>query len=133
MKATSFPSATTCLKIFRMVIPIFLIIHGITRIKHGTVGDFGNFLNSQGFYIGFYLAWGITLFEIIGSILIMANYFTFWISIIFILELSTGIVLVHAGNGWFVVGGGTNGVEYSVLLILCYLLLATIAKASPKN
>jgi putative oxidoreductase len=99
---------------------------------HDGVGGFGDFLNSQGFYIGFYLTWGITLFEIVGSILIMVNYFTFWISIIFILELSTGIVLVHASNGWFVVGGGTGGMEYSVLLILCYILLAATAKASSK-
>lgn len=35
-----------------------------------------------------------------------------------------GIVLVHAPHGWFVVGAGRNGMEYSVLLIVCLLLLA---------
>lgn len=32
-----------------------------------------------------------------------------------------GIVLVHASAGWFVVGVGRNGSEYSVLLIVCLL------------
>ena len=31
------------------------------------------------------------------------------------------IVLVHAPAGWFVVGLGRNGAEYSVLLIACLL------------
>lgn len=35
-----------------------------------------------------------------------------------------GIVLVHAPEGWFVVGLGRNGMEYSVLLIVCLLSLA---------
>ena len=34
---------------------------------------------------------------------------------------ATGIVMVHAPNGWFVVGGGRNGAEYSVLLIVALL------------
>ena len=41
-----------------------------------------------------------------------------------IIELSMGIIMMHAGNGWFVVGGGTGGVEYSVLLIVSFLFLA---------
>ena len=32
-----------------------------------------------------------------------------------------GIALVHAPAGWFVVGLGRNGMEYSVLLIACLL------------
>ena len=34
---------------------------------------------------------------------------------------SVGIVLVHAPAGWFVVGAGRNGAEYSVLLIVTLL------------
>jgi putative oxidoreductase len=35
-----------------------------------------------------------------------------------------GIILVHAKEGWFVVGAGRNGVEYSVLLIAVFVALA---------
>ncbi|MCE2994142.1 MAG: hypothetical protein LW863_01000 [Flammeovirgaceae bacterium] len=34
---------------------------------------------------------------------------------IFILVM--GIALVHLKDGWFVVGGGRNGIEYNVVLI----------------
>jgi putative oxidoreductase len=40
-----------------------------------------------------------------------------------------GILLVHRHDGWFVVGGGRNGVEYSVLLIAVLLLQAWVAPA----
>ena len=36
----------------------------------------------------------------------------------FAAELVAGIVMVHARAGWFVVGSGRNGVEYSVVLIV---------------
>ena len=39
-----------------------------------------------------------------------------------------GIVLVHAKSGWFVVGGGSNGAEYSVLLIPCLMVIAAQSK-----
>jgi putative oxidoreductase len=32
--------------------------------------------------------------------------------------------MVHASNGWFVVGAGRNGVEYSVLLLCCLTAIA---------
>ena len=34
---------------------------------------------------------------------------------------AVGLVMVHAPNGWFVVGAGRNGVEFSVLLIATLL------------
>ena len=29
--------------------------------------------------------------------------------------------MIHAKNGWYVVGGGSNGVEYNFLLIFCFM------------
>jgi len=34
-------------------------------------------------------------------------------------RVNWGIALVHAPAGWFVVGLGRNGMEYSILLIIC--------------
>lgn len=31
--------------------------------------------------------------------------------------IAAGIVLIHSSNGWFVVGHGSNGMEYSVLIL----------------
>jgi len=53
-----------------------------------------------------------------------AGYFVRWIAAIFIIELLVGIFLVHLQNGWFVVGATQGGMEYSVLLIICLVVIA---------
>ena len=49
------------------------------------------------------------------------------LSLYFAGELVMGILLVHREAGWFVVGLGRNGMEYSVLLIAVFLAQAWIA------
>jgi putative oxidoreductase len=44
-------------------------------------------------------------------------------SVVNILILVMGIVLVHYPEGWYVVGGGRNGVEFNVLLISVFTYL----------
>ena len=110
--------------LFRIAVSLFLIAHGVARIYLGTVDGFGEFLNASGFVIGRPLAWGITIFEIAGGTAMIFRYFVRWIASIFILELFVGIILVHAKNGWFVVGATLGGMEYSVLLIVSLIVIA---------
>lgn len=101
-----------------------MFVHGATRIANGTVDDFGGFLGSQGFPLGFYIAWVITLFELIGSVLLAAGFYAWVIALVFALQLAAGIFLVHWKEGWFVVGAGRNGMEFSVVLIVSFLAIA---------
>lgn len=120
----SFAMSLNMFTIFRMIVSVLLILHGLARIWAGTVNDFGGFLTSRGFPAGPTLAWSITIFEIIGGLLMAYGIWKKWIACIFAVELTFGIALVHAKNGWFVVGYSLNGVEYSVLLISSLLLIA---------
>lgn len=115
---------TSALIFLRIVLSVLMFIHGASRIAAGTVDDFGGFLGSIGFPLGFYLAWTITLFELIGSVLLAAGFYTWIIALIFAVHLAVGIALVHYKEGWFVVGGGRNGMEFSVLLIAAFLTIA---------
>ena len=108
----------------RMVVALIMFIHGVGRIYLGTVDDFGGFLTAGGFPLGFYLAWAITIFEIVGSILIAVGFYVAPLAIVFALHLLCGIYLVHLKDGWFVVGAGRNGAEFSVLLIAYFITLA---------
>jgi putative oxidoreductase len=106
-----------------------MIIHGITRLSRGTVSDFDGWLTSLGFPP--FTAWGITFFEILGGLaLIWGKKWVPAICIIFSVQLLVGIALIHFAEGWFVVGAGRNGMEYSVLLLLC---LASTAIANWKK
>lgn len=41
----------------------------------------------------------------------------------FAVQLAAGIAMVHFREGWFVVGVGRNGMEYSVLLIVGFVIV----------
>lgn len=114
--------------LLRVVTGLLLVAHGSIRLYSGTVDDFGGFLDSKGFPGGTAIAWCLTLVEIAGGLLLAAGVFRCWLAAFFVIELLMGIVLVHATNGWFVVGYQTGGVEYSVLLIVCLLHVAAGGK-----
>jgi putative oxidoreductase len=125
MKTFPFLSLPNYLKVLRISISLMMAAHGCIRIYAGTVGGFGDFLSTKGFPAGTLIAWSITVFEIIGGILLISNYFKKWICAGFIAQLFMGIILVHASRGWFVVGYSSGGMEYSVLLIICFLLISS--------
>jgi putative oxidoreductase len=114
----------TALIIIRLVLAAVMFIHGASRLASGTVGGFGEYLGSQGFPLGFYLAWGITLFELIGSVLFAAGFYAWLIALIFVVQLLVGVYLIHWNEGWFVVGSGRNGMELSFVLIMSFLAIA---------
>jgi len=115
---------TTALVIIRVVLAAVMFVHGASRISFGTVGGFCEFLGSQGIPLGFYVAWAITLFELVGSVLLAAGFYAWIIALIFALQLAVGIALVHYKEGWFVVGHGRNGMEFSAVMIASLLAIA---------
>ena len=115
---------STALTIIRIILAAVMFIHGAARISYGTVGGFGEFLGSQGIPLGFYVAWAITIFELIASVLLAAGFYAWIIALIFAVELAVGIGMVHWKEGWFVVGHGRNGMEFSVVLIASLLAIA---------
>ena len=121
-------SSERSIHLLRIMLSICMIAHGTQRLYLNTVAGFGGFLNSKGFLLGVPIAWGITLFELIAGLLLLLNYFTKWISLVWALQLLIGIILVHLQNGWFVVGPSTGGVEYSVVLIVALLVVHAHAK-----
>lgn len=115
---------TTALAFIRIVLAVVMFVHGAARISYGTVGGFGEFLGTQGIPLGFYVAWAITLFELVGSVLFAAGFYAWIIALLFALELAIGIAMVHYREGWFVVGHGRNGMEFSAVLIASLLAVA---------
>lgn len=115
--------------ILRVAVAIILLTHSVFGIFNNGINDFGNlFLNQIGFApFGVFLAWSIKLSHIVAAILLLINKYINFAAIITIFVLIMGIVLVHFQEGWFVVGGGRNGMEYNFLLI-CVLLAIMFPK-----
>lgn len=107
--------------VLRIALAGLILAHGWYRCLNGGVAPFGEFLDAQGFKVGLALAWAVTVFEMIAPILLIAGRFVFPVTLVCSVIYALGIWLVHAPAGWFVVGAGRNGVEYSVLLIIALL------------
>lgn len=116
----------------RMSLAVIFIMHSVPGMFNGGVNDFGTqYLDSIGFNpFGIYVAWFIKLSHLILAILLILNRFLIVPIILTIFILIAGIVLVHYESGWYVVGGGNNGVEFNFLLIftLFQVLIPAIKK-----
>jgi len=111
------PAASKGVTLLRVVVAGLLVVHGIARIRLGIVDDFGGFLSMVGLPFGVAFAWLLTVVEVAGGLSLALGFWTRWLCAWFIAQLVAGIFLVHLQEGWFVVGAGRNGIEYSVLLI----------------
>jgi putative oxidoreductase len=109
---------------WRCVLAGLIAAHGWYRLTTGGIPLFGAWLDSQGWPYGTAIAAAITLIEVIGTPLLAAGRFQFALCLIFAAIYSVGLVIVHLPFGWYVVGPGRNGMEYSVFLICSFLILA---------
>lgn len=115
---------TRALSAIRVAVATLLFVHGVARITLGIVDDFGGFLATVGLPAGLPLAWSISIFEVVGGLVLATGRWVRPIAALYAVELAAGIALVHWSEGWFVVGAGRNGMEYSILLIVTLLALA---------
>ena len=118
------------LALLRAGTAVLLIIHGVARAWLGIVDDFGGAFDAWGFPAGLALAWTVTIVEIVGGALLAAGMFVLPLCAWFLFQLLMGIYLIHGRVGWFVVGAGRNGVEFSVLLIVCLIVIAMTRDAA---
>ncbi|MBL8297123.1 MAG: DoxX family protein [Rhodanobacteraceae bacterium] len=120
--------ASVALLVLRWVLAGLIAAHGWARWYAGGVVPFGEWLSGLGFPFGVWIAAGVTAIEIIGTPLFALGRCVFPLSLLYSAIYLVGIVLVHAPAGWFVVGLGRNGMEYSVLLIVCLLAVGFVAR-----
>ncbi len=108
----------------RVLLSGMIAAHGWARWLADGVEPFGAWLDAQGFPFGLAIAYAVTAIEILGTPLLAAGRFALYLCTTYAAIYTMGILLVHAPEGWFVVGLGRNGMEYSVLLITCLLSVA---------
>jgi putative oxidoreductase len=117
----------------RMMMGVIFLLHAGVRIYNNTLPGFGDFLQGKGFPFGFYLAWAVTLFELVGGILVFLRFFVKVFCVGEMIILITGIITVHSENGWFVVGRSLNGIEYSIVLITILTAIFIAERKAERN
>lgn len=114
------------LAILRVVTGVIFVAHGGHKLFVSGVDPVAGFLGQLGVPLATVSAWGITLLEFFGGLALIAGLVVTPVAVLLIVHMLTGIVLVHASNGFYVVGPGQGGVEFNLLLIagLSTLILA---------
>jgi putative oxidoreductase len=109
--------------ILRILMGLVFMSHATARLVDYSLPGFGEFLSSKGFPAGFYLAWAVTIFELLGGLMMVMRIAVKIFCIGEIIILLTGLIIVHSPVGWFTVGKTLGGMEYSVVNITVLLAI----------
>lgn len=133
MQISKLLKPTAPIAALRMVVAVVFILHAAARIYNSSLTNFGDFLSSQGFPLGYLLAWSVTIFELAGGIMLFFRLMVKTFCLGEIIILITGIILVHWQSGWFVVGMTLGGIEYSVVLITILIAIFFAERKEERN
>jgi putative oxidoreductase len=115
--------------VLRIALAAVFFMHGIPSFFTSGVNNLGSLLSKDGFGpVGLTLAWAIKLSHVACAVLLILNRYIRVVALLTIPILVAGIIMIHAADGWYVVGAGRNGVEFNVLLISVLAYLAIINK-----
>lgn len=117
------PNPGLGLAILRVVTGVIFVAHGAPKLFGGGVEGLAGMLGNMGVPLSTVAAWGVTLLEFFGGLALIVGLLVAPVAVLLALHMLTGIVLVHAANGFYVVGPGQGGVEFNLLLIAGLLAL----------
>jgi putative oxidoreductase len=112
--------------LLRLAVSTILVVHGVGGMFNGGINGFGHALNEWGIGLaplGIPIAWAIKLSHLACVVSLVFDKYVKPTSLITIFILVMGIILIHGREGWFVVGGGRNGMEFNFLLIFALLTI----------
>lgn len=112
--------------LLRLAVSTILVVHGVGGMFNGGINGFGQALNEWGIGLaplGIPIAWAIKLSHLACVLSLVFDKYVKPTSLITIFILVMGIILIHGREGWFVVGGGRNGIEFNFLLIFALLTI----------
>lgn len=110
------------LTILRVVLGVIFIAHGLPKLTGGIEGTV-EFFGAIGVPAPLVAAWFIALLETLGGLTLLIGFFVTPASLLLAAHMLAGIVLVHAPNGFYVIGPGQGGVEFNLLLIASLLAM----------
>lgn len=122
------PNPPLGLAVLRVVTGVIFVAHGATKLFGGGVAGTGDMFASLGIPMAGLMAWVIALLEFFGGLALIVGVLVAAIAALLSVHMLTGIILVHAANGFFVIGPGQGGIELNLLLIAA---LVTLILAGP--
>lgn len=111
------------LAFLRVITGIIFIAHGWPKISGG-VPDTAAMFGQLGIPAPTAAAWLIALLESVGGLALLLGILVGPVALLLAIHMLTGIVLVHAPIGFYVIGPGQGGMEFNLILIAALVTLA---------
>jgi len=108
----------------KLAVCAIILTHGIHRYLYGEIQPLGQFLAQTGFPAPLAEAHLVNLAETGGVLLIALGLLVRPLCSVLVLIFLIGIALIHWQAGFFIVGPGEGGWEFSALLIACLTAVA---------
>jgi len=127
------------LTLLRVAVGLIFFSHGLSKLFLHVPGQ-GDLrwvdalvtgLASWGFPVPLVLAWSVALLEFAGGITFAAGWLVRPLAAYYAFQILLGIYLVHGQHGWYTVGPGRNGVEFSVLILASLATLVVAGHGRP--
>jgi putative oxidoreductase len=106
--------------LLRFGLSVIMIMHGLPSFIEMSVIDFGRAMEGWFGFMGIPMAILVKLIHVVTIPALWFNKYLRPLAILNIIIFLLGIILLHAKNGWYVVGGGSEGVEFNFLLIFAF-------------
>ena len=106
--------------LLRFALLVIMVMHGIPSFWDMSVIEFGKGLEGLFGILGVPLAILVKTIHVVSIPALLFNKYLKPLAVLNIIIFAVGIYLVHWKNGWYVVGGGTEGIEYNFLLIFTF-------------
>lgn len=103
------------LAILRIVLGVIFVAHGLPKLTGG-VAETAGYFGALGIPAPMVAAWFIALLETLGGLMLVVGFFVTPVALLLAAHMLTGIILVHAANGFYVIGLGSNGIEFNLIL-----------------
>ena len=125
LKSIPAPRPNEGMHIVRVATALIIGVHSVRGLLHpADVNDFGEAFSHWGFPVGVLWAWALVIGQFASCLALLFNRLIVPACICNAIILISGICIIHAKYGWFVVGDGRNGVEFSIILIACLFAIA---------
>jgi putative oxidoreductase len=108
----------------KLVVCAIMFTHGMHRYLYGEIQGLGDALAHFGFPLPYVEAHLVNLAETGGVLLIALGILVRPLCAVMIVIFATGIALIHWRLGFFILGPGEGGWEFSALLITCFAAVA---------
>jgi putative oxidoreductase len=109
------------LAILRIVLGVIFVAHGWPKV--GDMAGTAAFLGGVGIPAPMIAAWLVTILELGGGILLLAGFLVTPVALFLTAHMFLGIITVHAAKGFYVVGLGSAGIEFNLLMAVSLLML----------